>query len=249
MNLQTFLQSEEPRLVFFSGAGLSKESGINTFRDADGTWEKFDVNKVCNIDTFMSNYKTVHDFYNARRVQLSTVEPNAAHFFIAEMQKKYGDRVLHFTANVDDLCERAGGTACHVHGSLLEVIDNYTRCGEFAEIKKLGYEEWIPDPEVNSKPNIVFFGESTRFEDGKKVYIYDDMNNVLFFLRPQDTAIIIGSGDQVLEWSYMCGKRSQAFAINVNPVEQQFDNLFQENIYKPATEAIPDILDFIEKRM
>lgn len=249
MDIQPFLQSKEPRLVFFSGAGLSKESGINTFRDTGGTWEKFDVTKVCNIDTFMMNYNMVHQFYNSRRVQLSTVEPNAAHFFIAEMQKKYGDRVLHFTANVDDLCERAGGTASHLHGSLLEVIDNYTRCGEFAEVKKLGYEEWTPTEGVLSKPNVVFFGESTRFEDGKKVYIYDDMTNVLYALRPQDTAIIIGSGDQVLEWSYMCGSRSQVFAINVNPATQEFDHLFQANVYKPATEAIPDMLDFIEKRM
>lgn len=249
MNITPFLMHEEPRLVFFSGAGLSKESGINTFRDAGGTWEKFDVMKVCNIDTFHLNYESVHAFYNARRVQLSTVHPNDAHLFIAEMQKKYGSRVVHFTANVDDLCERAGGSACHIHGSLLEVIEDFSTKGESAEIKTLGYEEWTPVPGVISKPNVVFFGEAIRYENGKKTYIYDDMTNVLYALRPQDTCIVIGSGDQVLEWSWMAGKQSQAFAMNVNPSIQEYDDRYQLNVYKSATEAVPDMRKLIEERM
>lgn len=249
MNIHPFLSVEEPRLVFFTGAGLSQESGIPTFRDTGGQWEKHKVEQVCNIDTFHWNYDAVHNFYNDRRKALATVEPNAAHYFIAEMQKKYGNRVLHFTANVDDLCERAGGTASHLHGSLLEVLDNWTRCGDYVEVKKLGYEDWVHTPGVHSKPNVVFFGENTRFEDGKKVYIYDDMTNVLYALRPHDTCIIIGSGDQVLEWSYMCGSRAVAYAVNVNPNVQKFDHLFQENIHKKATESIPDMIDIITKRM
>lgn len=249
MNIHPFLAIEEPRLVFFSGAGLSQESGIPTFRDTGGTWEKHDVDKVCNIDKFKWNYDLVHKFYNDRRKALANVEPNAAHYFIAEMQKKYGDRVLHFTANVDDLGERAGGTASHLHGNLLEVLDNWTPCGEYVEVKTLGYEDWTPTEGNCSKPNVVFFGESRRYEDGKKVYIYDDMTNALYALRPQDTCIIIGSGDQVLEFSYICGKQAVAHAVNVNPNEQKYDHYFQENIYKKATEAIPDLLDIITKRM
>lgn len=252
MNISPFLKHEEPRLVFFSGAGLSKDSGINTFRDtADGSglWENFKVQNVCNIDTFMQNYDDVHNFYNARRTQLGTVQPNAAHYFIADMQKKYGSRVLHFTANVDDLNERAGGTACHLHGSLLEVINNYTPDLTYAEVVKLGYENWTPDTKVRSKPNVVFFGESTRMEDGKKTYIYDDMTNVIYALRPHDLCIVIGSGDQVIEWSWILGEKSVADTVNVNLSKQTWDDRFQYNIYGKAIDTLPDMQVLIEKYM
>ena len=110
------------RLIIISGAGLSAESGIPTFRSGStAMWENFSIDEVCNIHTFAKNYYKVHDFYNARRVALGGVEPNLAHLRIAEWYSRWSGRVINLTTNVDDLLERAGvkhEDILHVHGYL-----------------------------------------------------------------------------------------------------------------------------------
>ncbi len=93
-------------LVFLTGAGISAESGIKTFRDADGLWEGHDVMEVASLDGFLKNPALVLDFYNQRRKQLLEVEPNKAHEIIASLQQNF--KVTVITQNVDDLHERAG---------------------------------------------------------------------------------------------------------------------------------------------
>lgn len=105
------------RITILSGAGISAESGISTFRDSDGLWEKHRIEDVATPEAWHRNPKLVLDFYNLRRKQLSEVEPNAAHFAITELQKLYDVQVI--TQNVDDLHERAGNTnVLHLHGEL-----------------------------------------------------------------------------------------------------------------------------------
>lgn len=247
-NIDNFLHdSSEPRVVFFSGAGLSAESGIRTFRDCDdGLWEEFDITEVCLASTFHDNYDKVHEFYNMRRKELSTVQPNDAHFFIAEMQKLYGDRCLHFTANVDDLCERAGGQATHIHGNLLEVVqDMYGK----QEVLNVGYEDFIPVPGVPSKPNIAFFEDTHRYENGEQVQLYSSMHKVLSSLGHKDTAIVIGSGDEVVRWSMYLGFGNPVFSVNVNPQIQENDYRFSSTIYQPATKAIVQLKALLDMRM
>jgi len=108
------------KLVVLSGAGISQESGLKTFRDMGGLWENYDVNDVASIDGWYRNPELVMDFYNQRRKQLFEVEPNPGHYGIAELEKWFDVSVI--TQNVDDLHERAGSSkVIHLHGELRKV--------------------------------------------------------------------------------------------------------------------------------
>ena len=105
------------KLVVLTGAGISAESGISTFRDANGLWESHDIMEVASIDGYQRNPKLVQEFYNQRRKQLFEVVPNAAHLFLKELENDFEVSIL--TQNVDDLHERAGSTkVIHLHGEL-----------------------------------------------------------------------------------------------------------------------------------
>ena len=117
--------TKKPRLVVSTGAGISAESGIKTFRDADGLWENYPVMDVASADGFRRNPALIHQFYNERRLQLGTVKPNRAHEILHELEEHFDVCVI--TQNVDDLHERAGSTeVVHLHGELTKVraLDN-----------------------------------------------------------------------------------------------------------------------------
>ncbi len=148
------------KLVISTGAGISAESGISTFRDADGLWENYDVMEVCSADGFARNPKLVHDFYNARRRQLADVKPNAAHYGLVELEKDYDVYVI--TQNVDDLHERAGSkNILHLHGELmtLRAVDDESKVWR---LKDAAFES-SPEMTIEGhrvRPNIVFFQEA-----------------------------------------------------------------------------------------
>ena len=152
------------RLVIFTGAGVSAESGIKTFRDAGGLWEQHKVEDVASADGWHRNPKLVLQFYNERRKQLLQAEPNEAHRLIAKLEKKYDVRVI--TQNVDNLHERAGSTnVLHLHGELMKVRSsaNENLVYDVADISKNGTDVNIGDRcELGSqlRPHIVFFGEN-----------------------------------------------------------------------------------------
>ena len=105
------------KIVVLTGAGISAESGISTFRDANGLWENHDIMEVASIDGWYKNPALVLEFYNQRRAQLKEVEPNSAHQFLVDLEKDYDVRII--TQNVDNLHERAGSsTIIHLHGEL-----------------------------------------------------------------------------------------------------------------------------------
>ena len=107
------------RLVVFTGAGISAESGIRTFRDSGGLWEEHRVEDVATYEAWLKNREMVLDFYNQRRKQVMAAQPNAAHLFIAELQKRFDVQVV--TQNVDDLHERAGSKkVLHLHGEIMK---------------------------------------------------------------------------------------------------------------------------------
>ncbi|MCF8294814.1 MAG: NAD-dependent deacylase [Bacteroidales bacterium] len=147
------------KLVVLSGAGVSAESGISTFRDAGGLWEKYDIMEVASYDAWLNNQALVLEFYNQRRKQLYEVEPNAAHLALADLEKDFEVQIV--TQNVDDLHERAGSTkVLHLHGELKKVrstIDSslvYTLDGW--ELKKGDTCE----KGSQLRPHIVWFGEA-----------------------------------------------------------------------------------------
>lgn len=148
------------KLVFSTGAGISAESGISTFRDADGLWEQHDVMEVASADGFRRNPELVHEFYNARRRALLDALPNAAHKAIVELEKDYDVYVI--TQNVDDLHERAGTSKIlHLHGELMKIrsLSNPDYIEDVTE------ETMATTPETRGKngdlmrPHIVFFQE------------------------------------------------------------------------------------------
>lgn len=155
------------KLVVLTGAGVSAESGISTFRDSDGLWEQHRVEDVASIEGWYRNPALVLDFYNARRAQLPTVRPNAAHLSIASLETEYEVTVV--TQNVDNLHERAGSTkVIHLHGELTKVRPENC-CNErdgFSEetVFDIGAEAvHIGDLAPNGaqlRPHIVWFGEA-----------------------------------------------------------------------------------------
>src|SRR5690606_20213959 len=108
------------KVVVLTGAGISAESGISTFRDSNGLWENHDIMEVASPEGWRNNPELVLSFYNLRRRQLKEVKPNSAHYFLKELEEKY--EVVIITQNVDDLHERAGSSkVIHLHGELLKV--------------------------------------------------------------------------------------------------------------------------------
>lgn len=146
------------KIVVLTGAGISAESGIKTFRDADGLWEGHDIYDVATPEAWRRNPELVLDFYNQRRKQLLSVNPNSAHKLLAQLQEKY--QVTIITQNVDDLHERAGSeNVIHLHGELRKVrstiddslIYNWSRdliLGDNCKLKS------------QLRPHIVWFGEA-----------------------------------------------------------------------------------------
>ncbi|MBD5271371.1 MAG: NAD-dependent deacylase [Bacteroides sp.] len=152
---------QKKKLVISTGAGVSAESGISTFRDADGLWENYPVMDVCSADGFARNPALVHRFYNERRRQLIDCLPNAAHRAIARLEEWYDVYVI--TQNVDDLHERAGSTrVLHLHGELMKVRSVahpervYTLDREHLETTPESLDEYGD----HVRPHIVFFQEA-----------------------------------------------------------------------------------------
>ena len=163
------------KITVLTGAGVSAESGVSTFRDSDGLWENHKVEDVASIEGWYRNPSVVLDFYNARRAQLADVRPNAAHRAIAELENEY--KVTVVTQNVDNLHERAGSTrVIHLHGELTKVRPENC-CNErdgFSEetVFDIGTDSIvIGDLAPNGaqlRPHIVWFGEAVPKIDQAK---------------------------------------------------------------------------------
>lgn len=154
----------KPKLVVFTGAGISAESGIKTFRDSGGLWEEFDINEVATPQAWEKNQGLVLDFYNKRRGQVLEAKPNKAHFALVDLEQKYDVQII--TQNIDDLHERAGSKkVLHLHGEIIKsrsTIDSslvYTIPG--SEIK-LGDK---CEKGSQLRPHIVWFGEMVPMMD------------------------------------------------------------------------------------
>ena len=169
-----------PKLTVFSGAGLSAESGLPTFRGDSGLWEGIPIRKVCHIETWEENFDAVHDFYDARRISCAKAEPNRAHLEIAEWQRAWPGRTIVLTQNIDRLLERAGCTdVIHLHGDAL--LLQCVVCGHEWEIGNVAYDrQGCPACRRTDsvKPGVVFFGENAP--------LYHDLYEIAAGLRPQD---------------------------------------------------------------
>jgi NAD-dependent deacetylase len=178
------------KILICSGAGLSAESGVDTFRDTGGIWDRYDVDIVCNMLTFYDNYEEAHRFSNELRRGLAFVEPNRAHQAIAQLQKDHN--VLNYTCNVDDLLERAGcKDVVHLHGLLTDITLNFDKDEEktinigYKDVDDILHEDHFP-----VKPSVIFFNEMAPQ--------YTDFAHQLKMLTKDDVLMVIGSSESVV---------------------------------------------------
>lgn len=231
------------RVLFFTGAGISAESGISTFRDTEnGLWENNKIEEVCNIHTWKHNRDKVFRFYNQRRMQLKEVGPNLIHERIAYIQKYLGEKGIEVsivTQNIDDLLERAGcENVLHVHGDLKSM--HCTACGEKWEvgIVEVDHEE-VRCPKCNSnkgvKPNVVFFYEENALN-------YHLMKRRFRELDQDDCFIVMGTMGNVVRIEAEVSVHN-GFSILNNLEKSPFirDGYFSHVFYKKGTEAIKEI--------
>lgn len=229
------------RIFVFSGAGLSQESGLETFRSTDGLWANYDINVVCNIKTWQKNYELVHEFYDLRREEIGKVKPNYAHMAIASWEKDF--EVINVTTNIDDLLERAGcSNVTHLHGKATELVD--TSNGKIINIGYGSATSYITeDMECDIKPNVVFFGE-----DAPKYEIY---YNILSSLTGDDIVVNVGTSSQVVDFeNHLRGTPPYKIRLNPSPIEFSMfgESVFDFDLQKTAVHGIDQVTSIITSR-
>ena len=219
------------RVVVLTGAGISAESGLKTFRDSDGLWEGYSVDEVATPEGFAHNPELVQRFYDERRAQLATVEPNPAHQALARLESVLGDDFLLVTQNVDDLHERAGSKrVLHMHGELQSAW--CTECDRRMRwMGTLVDEPACPSCGVRSlRPDIVWFGEMPY-----------GMDQIDAALRRARTFVSIGTSGNVYP---AAGFAAFARAIGAHTVELNLEpslgvDDFLEHRHGPAGSVVP----------
>lgn len=178
------MNNNKQHIVFLTGAGMSAESGISTFRDSGGLWEGYDPNQVASIEGWHRDKKLMQEFYNLRRKQLASVEPNEGHRLIAELEKEY--QVTIITQNVDNLHERAGSSAVvHLHGELTKACnESKTKVYEIGT-RAIALNEKAEDGSL-LRPFIVWFGEAVPL-----------IEKAAELVAQADIVVIIGTSMQV----------------------------------------------------
>lgn len=227
------------RLVVITGAGISAESGIKTFRDADGLWEGHDVMEVASYDGWLKNKSLVLDFYNQRRKQLHDVKPNLGHIVLAELENDFDVHII--TQNVDNLHEQAGSTkVLHLHGELLKVRSD---CYSSNEILDWNSDLNIGDVDVKGvqlRPHIVWFGEAVpAIEDAVKI------------VEKADILVIVGTSLQVYPAAgllHYANKNVPVFYIDPKPATIYDLSNQLEVISMNATEGVPYLKEKLMKR-
>jgi NAD-dependent deacetylase len=226
-------ESRSSNIVILTGAGISRESGLHTFRDPDGIWAKVNVEDVATPGAFSRDPERVHDFYNKRRQQLvsGTVHPNRAHFALAELERSWAGTVTLVTQNVDDLHERAGSLRIiHMHGELLKArcqrCGDRTSCGQdlstASQCLRCGATG-------SMRPDVVWFGEMPL-----------RMDEIEAALDHADLFISIGTSGNVYPAAGFVelARDAGAHTVELNLERSLGASSFDQGIYGPATGVV-----------
>lgn len=224
------------KVVILSGAGLSAESGIKTFRGHDGLWENYNVMEVCSIEGYKKDPQLVLDFYDARRKNIEDKVPNNAHKMLARVKRKYPDKIAIITQNVDNLLEKAGcEDIIHLHGTLTDL-----RCEACSHVFNVGYgsQKELSCPSCQSlkiRHNVVMFGETAPQ--------YERLNKEI---SDTELLVVIGTSGQVINTAYLAEFVGHAVLNNID-IDTYHDQYFQTKFYEKASEASEKIEAYIEK--
>lgn len=231
------------RLVVISGAGISAESGLKTFRDAGGLWEGHRIDVVCNYLTWKRNFEAVHAFYDQRRHDVEQARPNEAHRALARWETMFD--AIHLSQNVDDLLERAGAQrVVHLHGFVREL--HCEACGHDWDIGYASHPPGARCPECGSvkgvKPNVVFFNE--------RAPRYAYLHKTLKAMKPQDVFLSIGTSGAVIDVAHFAVKLPchRIFSA-LEPSEAVPEGAFDRTVYGPATQTVGLLETIIAERL
>ncbi len=222
-------------IVILTGAGISAESGLGTFRDEGGLWAQHDIRDVATPEAFVRNPDLVHGFYNARRAHAAKAKPNAAHKALARLEREWNGRVDIVTQNVDDLHERGGSqSVLHMHGELTGAL--CALCGaRWSAPTEMNTSDLCPQcDQAGTRPDIVWFGEMPYF-----------MERIAELLADCDLFVSIGTSGNVYP---AAGFVQQARALGARTLELNLEasagaSLFHERRLGPATTLIPAWVD------
>ncbi|MAF95177.1 MAG: NAD-dependent protein deacylase [Rhodospirillaceae bacterium] len=232
--------TDTANIVVLTGAGISKESGLATFRDADGIWARVRIEDVATPEAFARDPERVHDFYNTRRAGLASggVMPNAAHVALARLEAEWPGGVLIVTQNIDDLHERAGSrNLLHMHGELLKIRCN--RCQAITGwTEDLSLEHACADcgDAGGLRPNVVWFGEMPL----EMERIYQALDRCRLFMSIGTSGNVYPAAGFV---AHVTGGGTHTVEINMEPSEGAAQ--FAEAHYGLATETVPAYVDKI----
>ncbi len=232
------MKKASKNIAILTGAGISAESGISTFRTKGGIWEKYNIEDVATLDAFLKNPKLVHEFYNLRRGQILNVLPNKAHIALAKLEKEYPGHVTIITQNIDDLHERGGSkNVIHMHGEIFKSRCHF--CGNIVPcIKDLSIEEKCMKCKKIGliRPHIVWFGEIPLEMDK----IYEEIESCQMFVAIGTSSIVQPAASFVL-----FAKESGAKTVEINLEKTAMSDYFDRSIFGMASEKVPQAVDQI----
>jgi NAD-dependent deacetylase len=226
--------SPSDRVFVLTGAGVSAESGIPTFRGAGGLWRGYRAEEVASPEAWARDPKLVWQFYSMRRKVASEAKPNRAHYALAELEKKLGERFILVTQNVDSLHEDAGSTqVIHMHGELFKSRCERCSRGPFPDSKT--YENEVPQCECGARirPHICWFGEMPYAMDR----IYDELSRCTVFLCVGSSGVVYPAA------GFVAQVRGRERTYYVGPEAPENAGIFDHVIEGAAGELLPEIFD------
>lgn len=230
-------------IVVLTGAGISAESGISTFRDKNGLWKNYDAMRLASIDGFRDDPEAVLEFYNARRMQLYKVNPNHAHYALADLEMKHDVTII--TQNVDDLHERAGSSkVIHLHGELTKVTSSRNReddrCIKYYPLNLPIYIGHKAEDGSQLRPYIVWFGEELRYiEEARQL------------VEKAEVFVVIGTSLVVYPAAGLVGyarKDIPKFLVDPSDMKGHLPSGFNQ-IKANATEGVDILIEEIKKNV
>ena len=222
------------KIVILTGAGISAESGLGTFRDEGGLWAQHRIEDVATPEAFARNPELVHRFYNLRRAQAAEAEPNAAHHALTRLQAVWPDDVVIVTQNVDGLHEKAGSAAIHMHGALTRALCAKCDARWDAPAQMCRHDRCPHCGTAATRPDIVWFGEMPYH-----------MDEIAAHMQTCAMFVAIGTSGQVypaagfVQEAALCG----AATVEINMRDSDMSHAFDTHLKGPASKVVPQWVD------